>query len=59
ATRTARGTGNAIFTGTSITRLPHPIRRVEARANLGAPRQKALKISGNEHVLPPCCDVIA
>src|SRR5262245_57090801 len=44
ATLTARGTGNAILTGTSITRLPHPqYRGVEARAKLGAPRQKAPK----------------
>ena len=31
----------------------------QARARLGAPRQKALKISSNERVLPPCRDVIA
>ncbi len=34
-------------------------RGFEAQAKSGAPRQKALKISCNEHVLPPCCDVIA
>ena len=54
-TAPARGTGSAILTGTSITRLPHPnIAGSKPGRSWALLGRRPLKISSNERVLPPC-----